>query len=671
MKLDTFTIKNFRQYYGGSKEQKICFSKSADKNVTVIHGENGSGKTALLNAFSWLMYGKISKTFDPSGKIISERAMAEANVGDEVEVLCRLTFDHNNKRYTVQRSKKVIKRDHNDLDGEVSDENLYLDFIDVDGKNIKPKNPQDVLNQIMPFQLKDLFFFHGEYIDNLSREENAEEIQKAIRNIMGLTILERAIYHLGKVSKRFENQMEEHGGKELQELIERKREFENEVESKKEEIHINSENINSLDKQISEINKNLKSNKDAAEKQKRRERLENELIEKQKHLTEINENLKEEVSLKSFLSFSRDLPEKVNNIVAKKREKGQVPSAYKGEFIEDLIDKGTCICGRSIEEGSREMELLRKWRDKATPEGLDEAVTTLSSQMRDLRHSEGDFIKKIKKMRQSGNRILEDIDGLNEKISAIGGEFKKEQADIRDLENKREKLYQKKGEYRSKSSIAEEDIQQLNKKIKDLEKDISEKEEIEASANLAKRRFIITYKTKEFLSQEFERFAKKVRDDVEEVVGEHYSNFINKPFWAEISDDYKLNIFKKVGDIKSKVHMSTGERQVASLSFIGGLAYIAKKQFKERRDAKYFKGGIYPIVMDAPFGYLDTEYRKQIANGVPQLADQVVVFVTSSQWTGEIEDAMRKIAGKEYHLEYHSPEKEDVTYETTYVREVD
>lgn len=670
MKLDTLIIKNFRQYYGGEDEQKISFSKSSDKNVTVIHGENGSGKTALLNAFSWLMYGKISKAFDPSGKIISERAMAEAKIDDAIEVFVRLKFNHNDKVYTVQRTRRVVKKNEHDLDGEIVEEDLYLDFINIDGKNVKPKNPQDILNQIMPFQLKDLFFFHGEYIDNLSREENAEEIQKAIRNIMGLTILERSINHLGNVSKRFEKQMSEHGGRELKDLIDKKQEKEEDLQTQNDLIHEYNENINALDKQISNINQKLKTNKDAAEKQREREKYEEELNEKQKRLAEINDSLKDAVSNKSYLSFSRDLPEKIKTIVEEKRLKGQVPSSYRGEFIEDLITNGICICGRSIEEGSKELELLKKWKNKATPDGLDEAVTTLSSQMSDLMHSEAVFIDEIKKLRKSSNNVISEISDLNEKISEIGGEFKKKHEDIRELENKREDLNQKKGEFKTKSNLAEEKIQRLTKDIRDLEKDISEKEEIEASANLAKRRFIITQKTKKFLSLEFDRFAKKVRDDVEEVVGEHYSTFINKPFWAEISDDYKLNIYKRVGDIKRKVHMSTGERQVASLSFIGGLAYIAKKQFVERKDAKYFKGGIYPIVMDAPFGYLDKEYRKQIANGIPHLADQVIVFVTSSQWSREIEEAMRNIAGKEYHLEYHSPKKEDVKYEVTYIQEV-
>lgn len=57
MILEQAIIHNFRQYYGTFK---IVFSRDKQKNITVIHGENGTGKTALLNAFSWCLYGKIT-----------------------------------------------------------------------------------------------------------------------------------------------------------------------------------------------------------------------------------------------------------------------------------------------------------------------------------------------------------------------------------------------------------------------------------------------------------------------------------------------------------------------------------------------------------------------------------------------------------------------------------
>lgn len=46
---------NFRQYVG---KQSIEFSIDKEKNVTVLIGVNTSGKTTIIRAFEWCLYGK-------------------------------------------------------------------------------------------------------------------------------------------------------------------------------------------------------------------------------------------------------------------------------------------------------------------------------------------------------------------------------------------------------------------------------------------------------------------------------------------------------------------------------------------------------------------------------------------------------------------------------------
>ncbi|PLO83493.1 hypothetical protein CWN03_20360, partial [Klebsiella quasipneumoniae] len=53
MKLIRLEINNFRQFYG---KQSIDFAVDPEHGVTLIHGENNGGKTALLNALRWCLY---------------------------------------------------------------------------------------------------------------------------------------------------------------------------------------------------------------------------------------------------------------------------------------------------------------------------------------------------------------------------------------------------------------------------------------------------------------------------------------------------------------------------------------------------------------------------------------------------------------------------------------
>lgn len=117
------------------------------------------------------------------------------------------------------------------------------------------------------------------------------------------------------------------------------------------------------------------------------------------------------------------------------------------------------------------------------------------------------------------------------------------------------------------------------------------------------------------------------------------------------------------------VAASTGERQVASLSFIGGLTYLTREQYESSEDNVYFQGGIYPLLMDAPFGYLGTEYQRGVSKRMPSLADQVVVLVTEPQWEAEVKDELSQYAGEQYYLKYYDPdEDENVEYEYTEIK---
>ena len=55
MLLESITLENFRQF----RHESIDFAQGDNgKNVTIIIGENGTGKTTFAQAFFWCMYGE-------------------------------------------------------------------------------------------------------------------------------------------------------------------------------------------------------------------------------------------------------------------------------------------------------------------------------------------------------------------------------------------------------------------------------------------------------------------------------------------------------------------------------------------------------------------------------------------------------------------------------------
>ncbi|NDP21176.1 MAG: AAA family ATPase [Paludibacter sp.] len=53
MKINKIKFQNFRIYKG---ENEILFSPNPSKNISIIAGKNGFGKTTFLTSLIWLFY---------------------------------------------------------------------------------------------------------------------------------------------------------------------------------------------------------------------------------------------------------------------------------------------------------------------------------------------------------------------------------------------------------------------------------------------------------------------------------------------------------------------------------------------------------------------------------------------------------------------------------------
>ena len=52
-RISSLEIENFRQY----RNAHIKFSRDPQKAFTIIRGSNGAGKTNIMNAITWCLYG--------------------------------------------------------------------------------------------------------------------------------------------------------------------------------------------------------------------------------------------------------------------------------------------------------------------------------------------------------------------------------------------------------------------------------------------------------------------------------------------------------------------------------------------------------------------------------------------------------------------------------------
>ena len=99
MLLESITLENFRQF----RNESIEFAQGENgKNVTIIIGENGTGKTTFAQAFFWCMYGE-TKLSDKN--MLNKMVAADLRPGQESIIKVTLKLRHGASATHFPRAK--------------------------------------------------------------------------------------------------------------------------------------------------------------------------------------------------------------------------------------------------------------------------------------------------------------------------------------------------------------------------------------------------------------------------------------------------------------------------------------------------------------------------------------------------------------------------------------
>lgn len=260
----------FRIYHSS----KIDFSVDTNKNVTIIKGDNGTGKTTMLSAFSWVFYGEVEDPLSVE-KMLNKRRIYEMKQGDFEEAGVKVCISDNQHTYIISRSQKFKKV--NDTEAAIIGEPNYY--------AIDQANPSSAIEDktffesIIPKDLKGFFFFDGERIDRLAKIDGRAEIKKAILDILGLTTLEKIESAIEEVQSDYNKQVKKvTKSKTIQQLRQEYDDIEEAIKADRGKLATFREEKKEAEKQLENCNKFLKEhNADLINNlQLKRENLENE-----------------------------------------------------------------------------------------------------------------------------------------------------------------------------------------------------------------------------------------------------------------------------------------------------------------------------------------------------------------------------------------------------------
>lgn len=667
MKLNRLTINNFYRYYG---KQEIVFSTDNDKNVTVLRGENGAGKTTLLNAFYWVMYGDVMEPLTIKGMLNNRAAEEMKNSSIETSYI-KLEFEDRGTEYTILRKQKFIKQ--NNVIKPNSIEKPYIEYRDKRTGNSIEITEKDFFEGIIPKRLREFFFFDGERINKLAQVDGKVEIRKAILDILGLTTIDNTSKDLDGIRSEYIKEIAKNTN-------ENERKLDSKLDSKKMELAITEEVLESHTKSLIEYNEELdkvtkyleKSNSEIVKsKQRERSRIDKDL--------QISKNELESIKVKIASHISKNLKKPIiasyfSNIVEyleDKREKGELPSDIKMQFVDDILERQRCICGCKLIPGTNQYITVENLKSVAGRSELDDAYSKITSYIKHIGDGK-DFYVELEKLENLEGEVTDRIDELKESLKNISKELlNSNEEKIRYNESKRIELNKKINDIHNKIGKTENEIRSIKREIVKIEEDIrlcSVNNKIAHSINLKLEQ---VEKLIELNKEIKEYFVEATRIELDKKIKEVYSKITRKEYRVPVlTEQFELKITSTIKeDIVDEVEvLSTGEGQITSLSFIGSLVSYAREKTKEQFLSD-FSGGDFPIVMDSPFGNLDQTHTSNVAANIGELASQVIIIVSDKQWNKDVEDNIKGKVGRMYKMFDENDNNKEIM-ETTVIKEV-
>jgi DNA sulfur modification protein DndD len=649
MKLVSITLCNFRQFYGKTRE--IGLSGGHELNTTVIHGNNGSGKTGLLNAFTWVLYERFTAAFASEDRLVNKRAIAEAKAGESVDCWVEVIWEHDSKRYRAKRECRAYK-------GETiaqGESKLFMNIAGDDGSwSIPHEHPDDIIGRILPESLHQYFFFDGERIEQLVRSDKKAEIAEATKKLLGVEILNRSINHLGQAKRSLEKELEAIGDIETKKLLKEKENIEKERDrllQRQDEI---AQELQYQQQLKEETSNRLRELSRAKELEERRKDLELQQASNRENLKKSKSALKGAISTRGYTVLLSEATDGFRSLVEDLRQRGELPAGIERQFVDELLQQQRCICGTELHQGTLAYECVKGWLDKAGIAAVEETAIRMSAQVDEIDQQASAFWEEIDREQVRINELRQVISYIETQLDDIREQLRKDPSEeIRNLQQRLDEIESNIRGLTLEEGENKQKIADSKAESEDLGKQIAKQEMNEAKQALAQRRIAITQDVIERLTDVRSRLDQQFRLQLEKRVQEIFGDISFTPYVPRLSEKYELTLEENTAGEPTLVAASTGENQILSLSFIGGIIDRVR-EWSQKEMLMVPDSSTFPLVMDSPFGSLDENYRRKIAKTLPILANQLVVLVTKTQWRGEVAEEMGNRIGREYVLTYYS-----------------
>lgn len=658
MRLESVHISNFKLL----EDVTIRFSSDSERPLTVIRAENGSGKTSILYALRWAMYGSRGV---PDGMRLTSTAVPKGTpVSVQVSVVFVETdvFSREQTRYRLIRTCTETPSE-GDAYSRATD-NLRLLKLTDSGEDDMLSGKSGQISAMLPENLVDVFFTNGDDVQRFiaggqgGQRERQVKVHDSIRHLLGLESVEKVEQLARYARQHFKRELASSGGEELEALEDEIESLQDDIDEKRQSLAVEIENRGRLEEQIQRDERMLDRIKgigDLEEIQSRIHSLESDLKGLDDQENEIRKQMKEVLQSEGVSRvFIEEHLEQGLAILDELADRKVLP----GSSIEVLIDRlnmGVCICGETLETGHSRHNHIKQLIEE------QRQVAPRRQRLTELWHHARNGENHYQSERARGLGIDDRANGFSERLIDCIGQRKKKVADLRAEEARRSQIDEsrvqvlterinanrtKLGRFNHNIGSVESVIQGLQDNLKSVNEAY---EEAEKSAKLSKTAqvrsavssdlYILTNSILTMLKTDYVRQVSNRMNDLFMAIVGAVQGSESAVFTGAHVDEANYDIVIDSVDgrtLDADTELNGASQRALTLAFIWSLMEVTQREA--------------PRIIDTPLGMTSGAVKRRMVdlltepieeNGLPY---QAILFMTRSE-IRDVEDLITERSG--------------------------
>ncbi len=651
--------------FKGRQVLDLAPTKAAGRGrpIVLFGGVNGAGKTTILDAIQLVLYGvraRCSKRANLAYEEFLVRSIhqgIEPATGAEILLLFHTVAEEQDAYFEVRRSWHV-------REGRVRE--ILSVFKDGVYDAWYSDNWAQQVEELVPLEIAQLFFFDAEKIRTLTEDETSSQaLGAAIKSLLGLDIVERLIADAAVIQARQAKEGAAAGHREKVEVLERQ------AEELKEQSRRLNEELSALNNHVdrafaAQQTAEMKFIASGGRYWEQRQAREGRKKELETRAGETETQLLKLAAGELPMALVGELLRRVEDQDMQERLAAQ--AAIVAELLagrdERLLEtlRQARASARVIEQADRYLASDREARQAAMGAeprlSLSQPAHALlhhlnSHRLAELRRDAESLSATHAGLRQGLDDLERGIEAAprDEEIGRVVETFKTATARHSTLKSEAERLEAE------IAALKEEEKQCREKLAKLFEGDVEKEFAQEDRARIVR----LAARTRTTMQDFLRRATDRKIDRLSGLITESFRFLSRKQSMVEriLIDPgtFAITLYDSAGGALSKERLSEGEKQIFAISVLWGLARASDRPL--------------PAVIDTPMARLDATHRRNLVERYfPNASHQVVILSTDTEVDRDYYASLQPQIARAYHLSYDEAQRVTVAEEGYFWKDV-